>query len=82
MAHPQFYSAALFNDIALVILDKPVNKSVNVAPICIPQQGSIFPAGVRCLGVGWGKNSFGEITVITVFTGVTNVTMLVALVNL
>ncbi|XP_076681411.1 inactive CLIP domain-containing serine protease A28 isoform X2 [Andrena cerasifolii] len=59
LAHPQFHSAALFNDVALVLLDKPANKSVNVAPICIPQQGSIFPAGARCLGIGWGKNSFG-----------------------
>lgn len=59
VTHPQFYSAALFNDIAVVILNAPVKQNVNVVPICIPQQGLIFPPGIRCIGTGWGKNSFG-----------------------
>lgn len=60
VTHPQFYSAALFNDIAVVILNAPVKQNVNVVPICIPQQGLIFPPGIRCIGTGWGKNSFGN----------------------
>ncbi|CAK9800417.1 Phenoloxidase-activating factor 2 (Fragment) [Anthophora quadrimaculata] len=58
VVHPLFYSDALFNDIAVVILNKPVKQNVNVAPICIPQEGLIFPVGTRCIGTGWGKNSF------------------------
>ncbi|KOC70334.1 Coagulation factor XI [Habropoda laboriosa] len=59
VTHPLFYSGALFNDIAVVILNTPVKQNVNVAPICIPQQGLTFPVGTRCIGTGWGKNSFG-----------------------
>lgn len=66
IAHPQFYSAALYNDIAVVILNEPVKLNVNVAPICMPQQGLTFPAGTRCIGTGWGKNSFGKIIMIFV----------------
>ncbi|XP_076396199.1 uncharacterized protein LOC100880265 [Megachile rotundata] len=57
--HPQFDRDALLNDIAVLILNEPVKQSINVVPICIPQQGLIFPAGTRCIGTGWGKNSFG-----------------------
>ncbi|XP_076624033.1 inactive CLIP domain-containing serine protease A28 [Colletes latitarsis] len=59
VTHPSFYSAGLFHDIAVLILDKPVNRSINARSICIPRQGSIFPAGTDCIGTGWGKNSFG-----------------------
>ncbi|XP_076177043.1 phenoloxidase-activating factor 2 isoform X2 [Ptiloglossa arizonensis] len=59
VTHPLFYNGGLFNDIAVLILDKPFNRSVNSIPVCIPRQGSIFPAGSRCLATGWGKNSFG-----------------------
>ncbi|CAL7939217.1 unnamed protein product [Xylocopa violacea] len=59
VTHPMFYSGALFNDIAVVVLNQPVKRNANIAPICIPQQGLIFPAGSRCIGIGWGKNSFG-----------------------
>ncbi|KOX76090.1 Serine proteinase stubble [Melipona quadrifasciata] len=59
VAHPQFYNAALFNDIAVIILNEPVKLNVNIAPICIPQQGLLFPPGTKCIGTGWGKNSFG-----------------------
>ncbi|XP_076645071.1 ovochymase-1 [Halictus rubicundus] len=58
VTHPLFYRGGLFNDIAVVILAKPFNKSVNVVTVCVPQQGTIIPAGTRCLGTGWGKNTF------------------------
>lgn len=67
MAHPQFYNAALFNDIAVIILNEPVKLNVNIAPICIPQQGLLFPAGTKCIGTGWGKNSFGMIVILFVW---------------
>nr|XP_031848009.1 coagulation factor IX-like isoform X2 [Nomia melanderi] len=52
-------NGALFNDIAVVILDKPFNKSANVVPVCVPEQGLVFAGGTRCFGTGWGKNTFG-----------------------
>lgn len=60
VTHPLFYTGALFNDIAVVILNKPFNKTVNVVPVCVPEQGLIFTGGTRCLGTGWGKNTFGK----------------------
>lgn len=66
VTYPLFYSGALFNDIAVVILDKPFNKSANVVPVCVPEQGLVFSAGTRCFGSGWGKNTFGEANLLSI----------------
>ncbi|XP_029166630.1 serine proteinase stubble-like [Nylanderia fulva] len=57
--HPSYYSGGLFHDVAVLVLEKPVVYRANVAPICLPEQGAIFPTGSRCLGIGWGSNSYG-----------------------
>ncbi|PSN50700.1 hypothetical protein C0J52_01198 [Blattella germanica] len=57
--HPDFYSGALYNDIALLILDKPITIVVNAQPICLPQQDAIFD-NRRCLATGWGIDAFGK----------------------
>lgn len=58
--HPSYYSGALFHDVAVLVLDRPVVYSANVLPICLPEQNAAFAAGTRCYGTGWGSDSFGE----------------------
>jgi len=60
ITHPSYYSGGLFHDVAVLILEKPVVYSVNVMPICLPEQGMIFAAKIRCYGIGWGSNMLGE----------------------
>ncbi|XP_011693342.1 PREDICTED: transmembrane protease serine 9-like [Wasmannia auropunctata] len=57
--HPLYYSGGLFHDVAVLVLAEPVTYSANVMPICLPEQGTVFAAGTRCYGTGWGSNSFG-----------------------
>lgn len=59
--HPSYYSGGLFHDVAILVLEKSVVYSANVAPICLPEQGTIFPARSKCYGIGWGSNSFGNL---------------------
>ncbi|XP_011863971.1 PREDICTED: transmembrane protease serine 9-like isoform X2 [Vollenhovia emeryi] len=58
--HPSYYGGGLFHDVAVLILAEPVTFSANVLPICLPEQGTVFLAGSRCYGLGWGSDSFGE----------------------
>lgn len=60
VVHPSYYSGGLFHDVAILILEKPVTYGINVSPICLPEQGMVFPTGIRCYGIGWGRNSFGK----------------------
>lgn len=62
--HPLYYSAGLFHDIAILILNSTVNYATNVIPICLPQQGMIFSSSTRCFGTGWGSSAFGNISLI------------------
>lgn len=59
IAHSEFDSAALYNDIALIILSKPATPAYNVRPVCLPTQGQIFASGTRCYASGWGRDTFG-----------------------
>ena len=58
--HPEFYSAALYHDVAILILKTSITYSLNVMPICLPQQGQVFASGTRCYATGWGSNAFGK----------------------
>ncbi|CAL8263154.1 unnamed protein product [Arctogadus glacialis] len=42
------------NDLALVELSRPVSWSDYVQPICVPDQGALFPGGLDCMVTGWG----------------------------
>lgn len=57
IAHPQYYSGGLFNDIAILKWQKPLEPEVNVAPICLPDETETFAAGEYCTVTGWGKSS-------------------------
>jgi len=60
VVHPLYYSGGLFHDVAVLVLEKSVVYNANVLPICLPEQGMVFPSGARCYGTGWGSNSFGK----------------------
>ncbi|XP_059478438.1 phenoloxidase-activating factor 2 [Neocloeon triangulifer] len=59
LVHPEYYAGALYNDVALLKLDAPVNAADNVDVICLPEQGQNFDHS-RCYASGWGKNVFGK----------------------
>ncbi|KAL9695582.1 hypothetical protein quinque_014867 [Culex quinquefasciatus] len=52
--HPNYYSGSLYNDVAILIFNHPLNESTpNVANICLPAIGERFH-GSNCLLSGWG----------------------------
>lgn len=55
ISHPQYYSGGLFNDIAILKWDHPLQPEVNVAPICLPDENEVFQTGTYCTATGWGK---------------------------
>lgn len=57
VSHPQYYSGGLFNDIALLKWHSPLEKEVNVAPICLPGQQEVIAPGTYCTVTGWGKTN-------------------------
>ncbi|KAJ3639884.1 hypothetical protein Zmor_003255 [Zophobas morio] len=60
-AHPQFSRVGFYNDIAVLVLDKPARKSKYVIPLCLPPpelQTERF-AGRKTTVVGWGTTFYG-----------------------
>jgi len=60
--HPQYQNnveGALFNDVALLILESPLKIAENVDIICLPKQGFVIDEG-RCFASGWGNKVFGK----------------------
>lgn len=40
-AHPRFSRVGFYNDIAIMVLDRPVRKSKYVIPVCLPKPNFI-----------------------------------------
>lgn len=40
-AHPRFSRVGFYNDIAVLVLDRPVRKSKYVIPVCLPKLGKV-----------------------------------------
>uniref|UniRef100_A0A1A9VDF7 Peptidase S1 domain-containing protein n=1 Tax=Glossina austeni TaxID=7395 RepID=A0A1A9VDF7_GLOAU len=62
-AHERFSRIGFYNDIAILVLDKPVRKSKYVIPVCLPKDGRVpqnerLP-GRRATVVGWGTTYYG-----------------------
>ncbi|XP_019880759.1 phenoloxidase-activating factor 2-like isoform X2 [Aethina tumida] len=57
--HKDYYAGALYNDIALLFLDKPVTPAENVDVVCLPPQSHLSDNS-RCFASGWGKDVFGK----------------------
>lgn len=54
--HENYLQDNLHNDIALIILQRPVTITENVNTICLPPLGYNFDRN-KCFAVGWGQNS-------------------------
>lgn len=54
---PHYNSAVQFNNIALLVLDQPMNGEENVQLICLPPQRETF-TDENCFATGWGKKNF------------------------
>ncbi|KAL3278694.1 hypothetical protein HHI36_016230 [Cryptolaemus montrouzieri] len=59
VSHPDFYAGALFNDIALLYLETPLEITKNVDVICLPPQDTEYDNS-KCWAGGWGKDEFGK----------------------
>lgn len=49
----------LFNDVALLILERSFAKVESVSTVCLPQQNTVLQSR-NCFATGWGKTTFGE----------------------
>lgn len=49
-AHPRFSRVGFYNDIAVLVLDRPVRKSKYVIPVCLPQP-NMLPTKERLAGL-------------------------------
>lgn len=60
-AHSQFSRVGFYNDIAVLVLDRPVRRSKYVIPLCLPsaRMRSDTFAGARPTVVGWGTTYYG-----------------------
>lgn len=59
IAHPEYYSKNLFNDFALLVLDKPFDLDEHIGTICLPPQ-DFLSRSQNCISNGWGKDVFGK----------------------
>ncbi|XP_017104797.2 serine proteinase stubble [Drosophila bipectinata] len=61
--HERFSRIGFYNDIAILVLDKPVRKSKYVIPVCLPKGLRMPPKerlpGRRATVVGWGTTYYG-----------------------
>ncbi|KAJ8924902.1 hypothetical protein NQ315_001059 [Exocentrus adspersus] len=59
--HPEFYAGTLYNDVAILRMDKPVDwtKHPHISPACLPSPHDDY-TGTRCWTTGWGKDAFGD----------------------
>ncbi|XP_068155062.1 transmembrane protease serine 9 [Drosophila tropicalis] len=61
--HERFSRIGFYNDIAILVLDKPVRKSKYVIPVCLPRGIRQPPKerlpGRRATVVGWGTTYYG-----------------------
>lgn len=58
VVHPEYLPKTLNNNIALLILENPVEITTNVGTICLPDQDRVFDDN-RCVVSSWDKYTFG-----------------------
>ena len=57
--HPEFMNQSLWNDLAILRLDRVVEMRQNINPVCLPSLADQFE-GQMCTTTGWGKNAYRE----------------------
>nr|XP_032521671.1 melanization protease 1-like [Danaus plexippus plexippus] len=58
ISHPNFNKPAFHNDIAIIVLDEPVEMNDYVIPICLPREEQLrqyLELGEKLIVAGWGK---------------------------
>uniref|UniRef100_A0A8C8SDZ0 Peptidase S1 domain-containing protein n=1 Tax=Pelusios castaneus TaxID=367368 RepID=A0A8C8SDZ0_9SAUR len=60
ISHPKYSGEASSGDIAVVQLEKPIEFTDYILPICLPAASVRFPAGMKCWVTGWGHIREGE----------------------
>lgn len=58
VVHERYYTGGLFNDIALLIVDRPFEMTDTVAPVCLASATANFDS-ITCTASGWGANEMG-----------------------
>jgi len=56
--HPEFESINFANDVALLLMDKPIVFGRRVSPVCLPGPPGTdtdVEFGKECVAVGWGR---------------------------
>ncbi len=56
MSHPDFKEGSLFNDVALLMLQRPVAFDQHIGPVCLPSPQSTPAGPSQCLASGWGQD--------------------------
>ncbi|XP_056391279.1 serine protease 27-like [Hyla sarda] len=58
--HPDFTDEGSGRDIALVQLEKPIDFTPSILPICLPSASMNLSEGTTCWATGWGEVNDGE----------------------
>lgn len=59
--HPEFNADTLYNDLALIRLESPVDARIpHISPACLPKLDTIYE-DQKCWVSGWGKDFFGKL---------------------
>ena len=66
IAHPQWDSNNINNDVALLKLSRKINFSGNesyIRPICLPEKTSNLDdiVGTKCVATGWGNTKWRKL---------------------
>lgn len=59
--HEYFKNNSLWNDIAVLKLDRKVTFAPNIDTICLPRANEVFD-GQNCVTTGWGKTAYRTYT--------------------
>ena len=55
--HPAFREGSLWNDVALLKLDRKVEFKPHIDSICLPNAKENYDT-IECVTTGWGKNAY------------------------
>ena len=58
---PDTYERAFYfwgSDIAIMALSEPIEFSEYIQPVCLPQEGEVFPTSSLCYVSGWGYTDY------------------------
>ncbi|XP_002941509.1 serine protease 27 [Xenopus tropicalis] len=58
--HPYYYFSNYSGDLALIELEKPVDFTTYITPLCLPPPTVTFTPGQLCYVAGWGQKKFND----------------------